>query len=188
MNLVEWYNEQRAAEALGVSRRTIQRLAKDGAIRRAYRNVPGRKQEPVYHPEDVEREKERILRPTPVEDTRPGPEPQSLVIRPSVPEMIDRFAEVMNRGRQAPPLWLPIEAASEYSGLSQALIHRLIAAGKLAAIGDAAIKVRRTDLETLDTATLAEAAPLERLRGRTKGLPGGKKHLLLNSGKKNKSM
>lgn len=100
MNLVEWYSEQRAAEKLGVSRRTIQRLAGDGTIRRAYRNVPGRKPETVYHPEDVEREKERIQRPVPVEDPRPQPEERqsSVALRPGVPEMIDRFAEIMNRG------------------------------------------------------------------------------------------
>lgn len=168
MNLVEWYTEQRASETLGVSTRTVRRMAEDGALRRAWRPLAGRKPEAVYHPEDVEREKQSMRpRPVPVEDTQ-----APLVVRqPPGADALERFGEFLRRGPAAQPaLWLTIEAASEYSGLSQALLRRLIADGKLAAIGDAAIKVRRSDLEQLDPANLAAAAPLDRLRGRTRVL------------------
>jgi hypothetical protein len=190
MNLVEWYSEERTATALGVSTRTVRRMAQDGTLRRAWRPVKGRKPEAAYHPEDVEKAAQTMRRPTPVEDTQPPrPEPtQAIATRPGIPEVLERFGEIMQRGKQTPPLWLTIEAASEYSGLSQALIHRLVISGQLAAIGDAAIKVRRTDLDQLDLAILAAAAPLDRLRGRSAGLAPAQKNLLLEPSKKKKSM
>jgi hypothetical protein len=125
LKLVEWYTQERAAKTIGVSARTVRRMGDDGTLRRAWRPIKGRRPEAVYHPDDVEKEAAKILRPNPVEDDiRPAwPEPtQAIATRPGIPEVLERFGELMKRGKQAPPLWLTLEAASEYSGLSQALI------------------------------------------------------------------
>ena len=169
MTLVEWYSEKRTATALGVSTRTVRRMAEDGTLRRAYRPLKGRKPESVYHPEDVEREQQRIRRPAPVEDTqRPGPEPTD-ALRPGIQEALERFSEIMRHAPlAAPPLWMSIETAAEYSGLSQALLRRLVTAGILPAIGDHAIKIRRADLDRLEAAHLAETASLAHLQQRTR--------------------
>ena len=70
---------------------------------------------------------------------------------PGIPEALERMAELIRRApRASPPLWMTLAEASEYSGLTQALLERLIEAGKLHAIRDRATKVKRAELDFLD--------------------------------------
>jgi hypothetical protein len=62
--------------------------------------------------------------------------------------------ELMQRPAPAPPrdtLWVTVAEASAESGLSETLLHRLIAKELLPAIKDRGWKVRRADLANIDS-------------------------------------
>lgn len=48
------------------------------------------------------------------------------------------------------PQWMALDQAARYTGLSEGFIRRLIAGGKLLAIADEGLKVRRVDLDRLE--------------------------------------
>lgn len=54
-DLSAWLTKPEVAQALGKSEKTVERLERDGKLRKAYRPVPGRKAIPVYHPDNVRR-------------------------------------------------------------------------------------------------------------------------------------
>lgn len=91
--------------------------------------------------------------------------PSSALSFPRVPQALPRDAiaalaafglmNLVDRARQVQslrpvPEWIRLSEASQESGLSVALLRRLITKGKLPAIRDGAIKVRRSDLANLD--------------------------------------
>lgn len=62
-----------------------------------------------------------------------------------------------NGGQQSLPQYLSLAEASKYMGLSMNFLRRLIKAGKLHAVRDGRLKVRRVDLDNLPApAELAE--------------------------------
>ena len=57
------------------------------------------------------------------------------------------------------PEWITLPEAAEHTGLSVGFLRRLITAGKLRAVRDRAIKVKRSDLDNLEgIAELATSA------------------------------
>lgn len=50
----------------------------------------------------------------------------------------------------APPEWIGLSEASENAGLSVTLLRRLVATGRLRAVRDGDLKVKRADLANLD--------------------------------------
>ena len=76
------------------------------------------------------------------------------------------------------PAFIGIQEAKERSGLSETLIRRLIAAKRLGAIRDGAVKVCTTDLDALNTEDLLAAqkrvkSAAEELRGAVKARRAG---------------
>lgn len=48
------------------------------------------------------------------------------------------------------PQWMALPEAASYTGLSEMFLRRLIAGGKLTAVSDEGLKVRRVDLDKLE--------------------------------------
>ena len=55
MKYLDWFTKEQAAQQLGVSERTVMRMADDGKIQQRTRPRPGGSPLAVYHPEDVAR-------------------------------------------------------------------------------------------------------------------------------------
>ena len=137
------------AEELGISERSLERLIQKNRIRRAYRRVPGRKPLAVLNPEDVASLKADTISPTPT-DTLTEPR-TDVAIRSTTPQTALNFlASLLATVPQQPQaLFLTIKEASQYTGLSQAYLRRLIDDGTLKVIKDRGYRIRRRDLDSL---------------------------------------
>jgi excisionase family DNA binding protein len=158
----DWLTKAQVADVIGVSTKTVEKLAADKQLQQASVRRAGKPPIVVYHPGDVERvRKER------------NPEGDAFVVPPSqTPEMVDgketavvprtgeptaagAFASLMNqfgngaRVRLSERMFLNIKEASELTGLTQIYLTRRIKDGTLPAIRDGAWKIRRSDLEKL---------------------------------------
>lgn len=168
-----WLTKQQVADAIGVSTKTVEKLADQKKLQQAYWRRPetGAKIV-VYHPADVDRiRKER------------NPDAQPFVVPPvaaaaaagagqsttadlaRVPagNVVERLFHALansaesgsqnsqtHQVRVAERLFLKIPEASAYSGLPQAHLRTLIGEGKLTALKTGAgWRIRRTDLEKL---------------------------------------
>jgi hypothetical protein len=162
-DLSTWLNKPEAAARLGISERTLDRRcdAGEGPERRE-RPRAGLKPEPVCNPDDGERLAAPKAHVLPAETTAPRIIGNDISIppRPSgdvIPALLDRVAGAvewwMAETRPAPhiALYLTLPQASAYTGLTVAMLRRLIRTGRLASIRDRALKVRRVELDKLDT-------------------------------------
>lgn len=148
-DLSNWLTKTAAAEALGISECTLDRMCDrgDGPARadRPNSTRSGGRPEAVYDPEDVERIRaaraQLVIAPASALQPR-TPE----VIAPL--EVIAHALGVITTPYAGP--WLTLEQASAHTGLSEQLLRRAIAAGELLAIRDRVIKVLRADLDKLD--------------------------------------
>ena len=163
-----WVTKQQAAEAIGVTTKTIERLAQDGQVQQArWRRQTGGPDRAVYHPGDVARiaETRRQGPPAPflVPAAADAPAPTTgngaagLVPAPAAPLPGDDvlrlvFAAALravSETSETSALFLTLAQASAVSGLSEACLRRLIAAQTLPAIRDRGWRIRRRDLEAL---------------------------------------
>jgi hypothetical protein len=172
-----WLTKQQAADAIGVSTKTIEAFAKDQKIQQAAWRPQGRGAErAVYNPDDVARMvQERRGAPAPfvlpagvTSPVTPGngnghhtPDVSIAHTRDVTPTGEDVlrlvFAAALQRltADPTPPsensekLFLTIPEAAALSGLSQANLRRRCQSGWPAAIKDGAWKIRRRDLEAL---------------------------------------
>jgi len=170
-----WLTKDQAAEAIGVTTKTVERFVQAGQIQQARWQPEGRGPvRVVYQPDDVA----RLAR-----ERKPGPLPAFLVPGPpaappngnghgsselvhmeSTPDptgiqlgrgddlvraLVTAAVRVMSETSQTSTLFLSLPEASAVTGLSQAFLRRMIAAGTLSAIRDRGWKIRRKDLEAL---------------------------------------
>jgi excisionase family DNA binding protein len=175
IDLSTWYPKSEAAAVLRISERTLERMTTAGKGPECkLRQRAGRKPEPVYNPADVDALRAAAERPhvmsalSPIGPRQPavqeaghqdGDIPQGLAIALGLMEGLLRMAQrpLLEAGR-APEtaarahdkLWLTIDEAAKYSGLSGAFLRRCVQQGKLPAVRDRAVKVRRVDLDNLD--------------------------------------
>jgi excisionase family DNA binding protein len=166
-NYSTWLTKQQAADAIGVSTKTIEQLAQRKAIHQEYWKRPetGAKVS-VYHPEDVERERkarnpdaEPFVLPEAGEDARSNAQGAAVAIRqPSIEQFMQAIAGAVsasqnsqNAGvRTTERLFLTISDAADYSGLPQAHLRRLMKDGKLEGLKTGGgWRIRRADLERL---------------------------------------
>ena len=131
----------------------------------------------VYNPEDVARvASERQPAPPPFVlpvgppkgggngHGRPYTDPRQALARPAGADPVAQFFALLLERLQSPPsppspplggerggeaLFLTLAEASAVTGLSQAFLRRMIAAGTLTAIRDRGRRIRRKDLEAL---------------------------------------
>jgi len=147
----QWIPKQDAADRLGYSYRSLERKIAKLKLRTAQRDVPGRRPIVVIHPDDFERLKASVLpaTPAPIEE-----ESRELETRPTLPPALRDFAASLLGTLPYPPrkLFLTLREASEYSGLPQTDLERLIEAGELQARevrGGRSKMISRRSLEAL---------------------------------------
>lgn len=174
-----WLTKQAAADAIGVSTKTIEQLAKDRKIEQAAWRPEGRGAErAVYNPDDVARivatrrpaAQGFVLPaiPTPpngngahpspataLATTRPGaagPEAARSFLEAMLTQLISQSSEISHgtsQSSQNPALFLTVAEAAALTGLTQAYLRRQIDGGFLSAIKDRGWRIRRRDLEQL---------------------------------------
>jgi helix-turn-helix protein len=129
----QWIPKQDAAEQLGYSYRTLERKIIKLKLRTAQRDVPGRRSITIIHPADFEKLKAQTIpaTPAPIEEENG----RELEPRPALPPAIREFAASLLGTLPYPPrkLFLTLREASDYSGLPQTDLERLIDAGELKA-------------------------------------------------------
>jgi excisionase family DNA binding protein len=163
-----WPTKQEAANAIGVSTKTVEKFADDGKLQQfEWKRPEGGPRIMVYHPRDVERlRKARNPNAPPFilpADEKTTETSRAIAVRPSVPEpFLQALAAAVQSGasqnsekrvRLAEQLYLTIEEAAEYAGLGVTFLRRQIADGKLNPLRGAGPRgadvLRRTDLEAL---------------------------------------
>lgn len=175
-----WLTKDQAAARIGVSTKTVEKLAQDGKLQQAsWKRATGGPARVVYHPDDVARlATERrpgaapfVLPPesagtagtAPQHGGGGGPPAQAGAgaLAPVVPptdEML-RMAAVFAAAVRAVtsqssqkgdgPVFLTLEEAAAFTGLSQGCLRRMVDNGTLTAVRDRGLRLRRRDLEAL---------------------------------------
>jgi excisionase family DNA binding protein len=167
----DWLTKAQVADAIGVSTKTVEKLAADKQLQQASVKRAGKPPIVVYHPGDVERvrkdrnpEGEAFAVPTsdrsgipdhPTAEsgtnaetalTKRAGEPAAFgVMAALIKELGNGSAQV----RLTERMYLTVKETSELTGLTQTYVMRKIKAGVLPAIRDVGWKVRRSDLEKL---------------------------------------
>jgi excisionase family DNA binding protein len=163
IDLSTWLNKTEAAARLGISERTLDRLAaEDKGPERRLRPRPGKKPEPVFNPDDVAemapKEQTHVVRfaaPSPAAEPTPV-FPVTLAIA-ALERIADRV--VPRIPPQAKPFLTVAEAAS-YSGLSESYLRRMVREGRMPYVRDRGYKIRRADLDSFaGVSVLAELPP-----------------------------
>jgi excisionase family DNA binding protein len=169
-----WCTKQQAADAIGVTTKTVEQLAKDRRLEQGFwRRPTGGPLLAVYNPDDVARiAQERHQAPAPFvlpavpASTGNGngrrhanaPDQVLALAPPAVAgdDLVRQFLHgLLNAATTAPAsessqkLFLSIDEAAAVSGLSRACLRRLIRDEKLAAVRDRGWRIRRRDLEQL---------------------------------------
>lgn len=163
-----WLTKQQAADAIGVTTKTIERLAQDGQVQQArWRRPSGGPELAVYHPADIARVAATRRQANPAPFVVPGTtdlptnghgmEPHALTLGSSTGPTSDELlhaltwlmGKVVSETSETATLFLTIPEAAAVTGLTQAYLRRRIADGTLPAIRDRSWRIRRRDLETL---------------------------------------
>jgi len=162
------------AAQLGISERSVDRLAESGHLQFRMRPRGGIRPERVYNPDQVVAR----LPPSPSSLVRQSAALAQLVgssirsaasvAESSEPQTITAVVQGLLAALKpepipAPPapqpLWIGLDAASTVTGLSVTCLRKMIKAGRLNCIRDRAVKVRRSDLDKLEgLAELAEGS------------------------------
>jgi excisionase family DNA binding protein len=162
-DLARWLTKHQAADAIGVSTKTIEQWAKEKILQQArYRRPTGGPAIAVYHPSDVARlaaerrgaESEPFLLPA---DAAPSGAQELVPVSPAGAASDDVLRAVFAAALRAVTsqkseklaLFVTVEEASAVTGLSQRYLRRLIKDGTLEAVRDRGWRVRRRDLEKL---------------------------------------
>ncbi len=150
-----WVTKQQAAAALGVTTKTIERLAQEKKIQQGRWQAPGGGPvRAVYHPDDIDRLARQRQQPAPGPFVIPA-EPEALVERAAPPDEMLRLLwaaalrAVTEMSQTSETLFVTIEQAALVAGVSRAYLRRAIQAGTLPAVKDRRWRIRRRDLQTL---------------------------------------
>jgi len=160
-----WLNKAQAAEAIGVSTKTVEKLAEEKHLQMAmWKRPTGGAAIAVYHPGDVERiRKERNPDAPPfvlpsVSEASESSQNTAMVHVPKVSsEALPALALLVEAIRAATPteppidkkLFLTLAEAASYAGLPKSYLHGLIVEGKLKGIKAGGWRIRRSDLEQI---------------------------------------
>ena len=149
-HLNDWLTKTQAAAFLKISEKTIERLAAKGDLRRATRKRDGIRPLPVYNPDDLEQIRQsQTPRVEIVPQAEPPQQQPALVPRADLPSLLK------NLFPSDPPLrdklFLTIKEAARFAGLPQATIRRLIRSAALPAVKAGGWRIKRSDLEALES-------------------------------------
>lgn len=156
-----WLPQSEAARRLGISERTLERRLEAKAAdapEMQWRPRPGRKPEKVYNPRDIERLTARMAKTIPAGSPllpAPGaPAHSAMIPADAMARFLDGFTAILvNRltPPEPPKQWLSMAEAAKYVGLSEALLRRLVRAGRLPYVRDGnSWKVSKAHLDNLD--------------------------------------
>jgi Helix-turn-helix domain len=169
MDFSSWLTKQQAADALRVSKKTVEAMAKRGELQKERWRRPETGQRlVVYHPGDVARlAQERhpaatagFVVPDPGSNgkghgglavTRP-PTSEADPLRTFATVLLSAWAELSQAAKPAKaekPTFLTLPEAAAWTGLTEAYLRRKCRDGSLKALKDQGWKIKRTDLETL---------------------------------------
>jgi excisionase family DNA binding protein len=142
----DWPTKVEVSRETGLSQRTIERKIQAGDIRQEFKHIPGRKPISILHPEDVAKLKEHTLVPIPLVGA-----PRPSTPQPDMSSFISLLSAVPARTRNSEKLYLRLDEAAEYSGLSKTYLRRQIASGVIHAFKDGGWRIKRADLESMTT-------------------------------------
>ena len=156
----EWKTQSQAAAILGCSEKTIARLAQRKQLQKKMRPNPGRRPTPVYYAADIERVRAEAAQVEgfPVPQSRapemglqlpPAPAPAAGA---ALGAFIEFLAEKRPPAHAVPlrdKVFLTLDEAAAYTGLTRASITRRIKDGTLEAFKDGGWRIRRANLEQL---------------------------------------
>jgi excisionase family DNA binding protein len=172
-DLSSWWFEDRAAEILQVSGKSVQQFAKEGRIEKRLWQPGGRgPRRAVYNPDDVvqlaaERRPEAVpfvVRVAPAgnghgngQSTLEAVERERGDAGQALLAMLSGFAAALRTvaastsetSETSQKSFLTVPEAAALTGLTETFLRRMIARGTLVAIKDRGWKVRRKDLEAL---------------------------------------
>ena len=150
-----WKSKSEAAQIIGCSPKTIERLATQKKIQKAMRRIPGRKATPVYHPGDIEAIRAGTAQLEPFQiGERESAADLAPARRNSGVELLLQLLSNSGAGTAtatAPrhKLFLTLKEAADYSGMSRGWLLRKIKASELPAVKTGGWKIRRSDLEQI---------------------------------------
>lgn len=143
----DWFTKQEAAQRIGISVKTVERLADAGKLQQKMRPRPGGTDVAVFHPNDVEREaSERAATAGKPFVMPPGTAPAGAIVPaapqtlavplPAVPppavRSIDTAAvRLALLSVRHVPLWMRYDEAVAFSGLSESRLRELVKAGEI---------------------------------------------------------
>jgi excisionase family DNA binding protein len=165
-NYSHWPTKQQAAETIGISTKTLEKLAADKLIQQAsWKRPETGANVRVYNPDDVNRirlERNPEASPFVMPPESPAPKKAKTDTRSTalaIPHQADQFLRAlasMSQNSQksdvriSERLFLKIPEASEYTGLPQSDIRRMMAEGKIEGRRTGAgWRIRRADLEKI---------------------------------------
>jgi hypothetical protein len=140
----DWLTKQEAANIIGVSIRSVERLVEHGDIKQKFMKVVGRRPIAVLDPAGVEKAKQETLERMPPAITEEVTALLPRVVQPDMLTTLSHFLAAI-QGKEL-KMFLTLDEASALTGLTVGRLKRLRKEGKLPAIVDGEIKVRRTDL------------------------------------------
>jgi predicted DNA-binding transcriptional regulator AlpA len=145
----EWLTLAETVQKLGKSQSTIERWVGNGALRSKQEPRQGRKPERLYSAADIERLASQVQQANTRSIALAKP-PSQLTI---APDAISALRDVMMEWRKPPKLWLSLEEAAAYSGLSESHIIGCVDTGHI--IGRkagpyGAWRIHRASLEEYD--------------------------------------
>jgi len=153
-----WLNKRQAADAIGVSPKQIERLARAGDLQQAmWKRPSGGQPIVVYAPDDVDK-LARARQPTPFvmapADAGKNGSGIALAARANGSALLQSILETVQTASQtrstlSQALFLTIPEAAQYTGLTQAFIRRQCQSGALLAIKDGGWKIHRARLDAL---------------------------------------
>ena len=149
----DWFTKSQAAAFLKLSEKTVERLAAKGQIHRASRKRPGVRPQRVYDPDDLQKIKDSQVASVEIVSQAEAPQQQ-----PALVPRVDLLPSLLQNLFPAPDLiplrhklFLTLKEAARFAGLPQATIRRLIHAAKLPAVKAGGWRIKRSDLEQIDT-------------------------------------
>jgi len=152
-----WLSKKQVEEILICSGKTVDRYCEQGKIQRAYPRIPGRtgRPKPVYHPGDVEKMRQELVeiqtQPVPESPLEGDKGPGKSLVPTTTPVDPEGFWRALSgpQVKVSEKLYLSLDEASSYSGLTKAFLKRAIQEGRLNALMDGGYKIKRSELERL---------------------------------------
>ena len=150
-NLEDWLTKTQAAAFLKISEKTIERLAAKGELRRESRKRPGVRPLVVYHPDDLQQIKDSQIPHVEIM-AQADPQQQSALVPRA--DLLPSLLQTLFPSDNLPlrdKLFFTLKEAARFAGLPQATIRRLIHAAKLPAVKAGGWRIKRSDLDNIDT-------------------------------------